>query len=261
MNILEEYIKSAPNPQHLVDIFKNEWSSKLPAIDGAELVSGNADLFTDGRITKLNEKCNIQGKNILELGPLEAAHTYMMHQMGAANITCIESNTRAFLKCLIVKELYQLLHTTFLLGDALEYMKHTESRFDICVASGILYHSTNPAEFIQQCCKTSDKVFIWTHYYDPSLVGNYPALNGKFSGSRIMENDGFSYTAHQFEYLQSLEWSGFCGGSSPHSLWIEKRTMLDLFAKYNFNKVDIFFDDQSHPFGPNICFLAEKSPS
>lgn len=258
MKILEEYIKSSPSPQHLVDTFKGEWSSKLPGIDGIELISGNADLFNDGRITLLNEKCGIVNKNILELGPLEAGHTYMLHKLGANSITCIESNTRAILKCLIVKEFYALHHASFQLGDALEYMKATNQRFDICVASGILYHSTNPAEFIQHCCKTSDKVFVWTHYYDKNLVTNYAALNGKFSGERSMTNDNFNFTAYQFEYLQSLEWSGFCGGSAPYSLWIEKNTIFELFTKYGLRNIHVFFDDQTHPFGPNICFLAEK---
>ncbi len=36
--------------------------------------------------------------NILELGPLEGAHTYQLR------ILAIEANAEAFLKCLVVKE-------------------------------------------------------------------------------------------------------------------------------------------------------------
>lgn len=258
MNILDQYIRLAPKNQYLVDLFKDEWSSKLPVSNGEDIIAGTADLFHDSRMTMLNSKCEVSGKKILELGPLEAGHTYMLHQMGAHSITCVESNTRAFLKCLIVKELYSLKNASFQLGDALEFMKQTDSRFDICVASGILYHSTNPAEFIECCSKISDKVFVWTHYYDGTLVGNYPALEGKFSREVNIDYDGGTCVAHQFEYLQSLEWSGFCGGSSPHSLWIEKNTIFDLFKKNGLKNIYVFFDDHSHPFGPNICFIAER---
>lgn len=258
MNILDEYIKSKPDPQFAVDLFKGEWSSKLPPINGKEIIAGHAELFNDNRIKLLNDHLDLSNLNVLELGPLEAGHTFMVHQFGADSITAVESNTRAFLKCLIIKELYELNTTQFLLGDAMEFMQHNNNKYDLCMASGILYHSTHPAKFIELCTKMSNKIFMWTHIYDSALMSNYPALNGKFSKQHQMEYEGLPFTAWQFEYLTSLEWSGFCGGSAPYSLWIEKQTIFQVLKMNGFEKIKIFFEDPTHPLGPNICFIAEK---
>lgn len=102
--LLNYYSKELPNAQLLVDIFNGEWSSTLPPVNGEIISSGQAGLFDDQRIRLLNEKVPLQGKSILELGPLEGGHTYMMHTMDAAEITAVEANSRALLKCLIVKE-------------------------------------------------------------------------------------------------------------------------------------------------------------
>ncbi len=115
-NILDQYTLKKPEPQTCIDLFAGEWSSALPALGGVTLTGGQAALFDDQRIKMLQEFYPLYGKNILELGPLEAGHTYMMHQAGAKHITAVEANSRAFLKCLLVKELYQLNRTSFLHG-------------------------------------------------------------------------------------------------------------------------------------------------
>lgn len=259
MDILNEYLLGKPVPQNIVDLFKGEWSSKLPPVNGVEIVSGNAELFNDNRIKLLNEYFPLDGKTVLELGPLEAGHTYMVHEMKASSILAIESNSRSFLKCLLVKELYDLKNTQFLLGDAQEYMKDSKDRFDLCMASGILYHSLTPHLFIEECCKKSDHVFMWTHYYDPEKMSAYPALAGKFSKEHSFQYRDLAVKAWQFDYLTSLEWSGFCGGSAPYSLWISREDIFTLFKMNGFDKIHVFFEDPTHPLGPNICLMASKT--
>lgn len=85
---------------------------------------------------------------VLELGPLEAGHTYMLEKMGARSIVAVEANSRAYLKCLIVKELFELKRAKFLLGDFVAYLKNNTRHFDLCLASGVLYHMQNPAELL-----------------------------------------------------------------------------------------------------------------
>ncbi|HEY9709972.1 MAG TPA: hypothetical protein V6D48_17330, partial [Oculatellaceae cyanobacterium] len=123
LNILDKYVTSVPSPQNAFDIFKGEWSSKLPE-PFAALQAGSAPLFEDPRIDWCNAQFGgFEGKTVLELGPLEAGHTYMIERLGAGEIVSIEANTRAYLKCLIVKELLELKHTRFLCGDFVEYLR------------------------------------------------------------------------------------------------------------------------------------------
>lgn len=257
--ILDQYLKEAPSPQLLVDLFKGEWSSALPPVHGIALQSGHAGLFDDQRIRLLHEAFPLAGKSVLELGPLEAGHTYMMHQLGAASIAAVESNSRAFMKCLLVKELYHLERTRFLLGDVMKYLESAPERVDICVASGILYHMTEPARFLQLCSRVSDRLFIWTHYADPAMVNTHPVLKQKIKRQDEVQFQGYTYTEFHYEYTDALGWAGFCGGANPFCKWITKGALMDLLNIFGYTHVRVFFDDTgNHPNGPNICLLAER---
>ena len=107
-SILDAYVKSAPSAQNALDIFKGEWASVLPPPYN-HLQAGGIPLFQDQRAAwALEQLGGCQGQRVLELGPLEGAHSYILQQHGAASVTAIEANTRAYLKCLIVKELLGL---------------------------------------------------------------------------------------------------------------------------------------------------------
>ena len=89
MEIPDYYVKSAPSVQNTLDIFPGEWASKLPG-DLSLLNAGQSGLFEDARITWAVEQLGgVTGQTILELGPLEAGHTYMLEKLGAASITAV----------------------------------------------------------------------------------------------------------------------------------------------------------------------------
>src|SRR5688500_14163804 len=80
--ILDAYIHTAPSPQTAADIFKGEWSSRLPV---AGLESGGAELFNDERVKWGVEQIGgVEGKTVLDLGPLEGGHSAMFERLGAA---------------------------------------------------------------------------------------------------------------------------------------------------------------------------------
>ncbi|MEG4232669.1 hypothetical protein QUA40_11235 [Microcoleus sp. Pol11C3] len=105
----------------------------------SSLVAGTIPLFEDNRITWAIEQLKgVQSKHIIELVPLEAGHTYMLEKLGASSISAIEANSRAYLKCLIVKEVMKLQKAHLLYGDCVEYLRSSHNKFDVCLASGIL---------------------------------------------------------------------------------------------------------------------------
>ena len=121
--ILDQYVTTTPSPQNAVDIFAGEWSSKLPE-PFAEVRAGSALLFADARLEwGLTQLGGVTGKTVLELGPLEGGHTYMLEQGGAASVVAIEANTRAYLKCLITKELLGLKRARFLCGNFVAFLQ------------------------------------------------------------------------------------------------------------------------------------------
>ena len=258
MSILDLYIKSAPSHQNALDIFNNEWSSKLPA-PLANLKAGSIPLFEDARIDWVATKIDgIQGKTVLELGPLEAGHTYMLERLGAASIVSIEANTHAYLKCLIIKEILELKNTRFLCGDFVEYLRNSQTKFDISIASGVLYHMQNPAELIGLLAKFTDKIFIWTHYYDRRIISANANLRHKFVDSSPANYAGFQHTLYRQEYKKALEWSGFCGGNANNSHWMSRDDILACLKHFGLKNIEISFEAPDHPNGPSFALMAVR---
>src|SRR5688572_15155391 len=92
-SILDEYVSFEPSFTAPFDLFKGEWASIVPGYGG-----GFAELFDDARVRWIEEQMGgFAGKRILELGPLEGGHSYMMAKAGGI-VTSIEANIRAFMK-------------------------------------------------------------------------------------------------------------------------------------------------------------------
>jgi hypothetical protein len=244
--ILDQYVKEAPSAQNALDIFKGEWSSMFPR--ETHLLAGSIPLFEDPRIAWALD----------ELGPLEAGHTYLLERAGAASITAIEANTRAYLKCLIAKEVMGLQHAHFLCGDFMEYLRQEPPKFDICIASGVLYHMRNPVELLQRLAGITDRLFLWTHYYDGDIINNDARLVSKFSTSVSAELAGFRHTLYRQNYQVALDWAGFCGGSEEYSYWLSRADVLACLEHFGYSQLEIGFDEPHHPNGPSLAVAARR---
>lgn len=260
MTILDQYVTKAPAATNMIDLFAGEWSSAMPADSGLATTPGTAALFDDNRIRWASDVLGgFAGRRVLELGPLEAGHSYMMQQLGAASITAIEANSRAFLKCLCVKEIFGLDRVKFLLGDFVEYLRHSDERYDTVVASGVLYHMTDPVELINLIAKAADNLFIWTHYYDAAVIKAAPHLSKKFAKPRTETRDGFTYEIAEQQYEKALNWAGFCGGSAPTSHWLTRESLLACVRSVGFDDIAVSFDQPDHPNGPALALCAKRT--
>jgi len=261
-NILDSYTNNAPSIQNILDIFTGEWSSSLPLEMGLKTTPGFASLFEDSRIDWVE---NIFGgfanKKCLELGPLEGGHSYMLQKKGATQITAIESNSRAFLKSLCIKEALNLYKVALKYGDFRAFFEESNERFDIIIASGVLYHMTDPLHLIEQMSHASDKIFLWTHYYDPVIINSRAELKSKFNNLETIEQDGFFYQWIKQSYKQSLNWNGFSGGSALSSRWLTRKSIIDKLKNCGYNQIDISHEAKDHPNGPSFSVCAQRNHS
>lgn len=219
---------------------------------------GTAALFEDARIVWAEQELgSFNGANVLELGPLEGGHTYMMHERGAQSIISIEANSRAFLKCLCVKQLFDLHRASFLLGDFVAFLRENRKKYDFAMASGVLYHMQNPMEVLDLLCSASDRLFIWTHYYDEPIVTSNRAIAKKFAAPYVGSYQGFEYQASQQSYQTALGWAGFCGGPEEGSTWLARNSILDFLEVKGF-KVSINFEQATHINGPAFALCARR---
>jgi hypothetical protein len=258
-SLLEQYVTSAPAPQNVIDIFRGEWSSQFPE-PMSHLDAGSLALFEDDRIRWFTDHIGgVQGKSVLELGPLEAGHSYMLERLGAAQVLAIESNTRAFLKCLISKEILGLKHVQFLCGDFVEFLRVDATRYDVCVASGVLYHMQEPVELIALLAEhCTQHIFIWTHYYDQGLIRSAPRLAERFRGGARHEHRGYRYTLYRQEYGSGRRGEGFCGSGAPSTHWMTRGDLLGSLDHFGFEVTGIAFDEPHHPNGPALALVARR---
>jgi hypothetical protein len=256
-SILDSYVVSAPSAQNAVDVFAGEWSSRLP-LDGVE--AGPIPLFEDDRVEWALGLLggDLTGRRVLELGPLEGGHSYLLDRAGAS-VVAVEAQTRAYLKCLIAKELLGMPRVQFLLGDFMEYLRASDSEFDICFASGVLYHMRNPVETLELISRSAAALFLWTHVYDPEVIAASELLRPRFGASEVATHAGFEHTLYRFNYEDALRLKGFCGGSAQFSNWLSRSDLFAALDHFGWRIVEVGFDQPDHPHGPALALVAKRS--
>jgi hypothetical protein len=251
-SVLDLHSTEFPGHKAALGLFDGTWSSDVPGYG-----FGTIKLFEDHRMIWVAEQFgDLKGKRVLELGPLEGGHTYMLAKMGA-HVTSIESNSKAFLKCLTVQNALKF-ETDFLFGDFCKYLSSTNERFDLIVASGVLYHMVDPIRLLQDMAAAASSFFIWTHYYNPEVTASNPALTPKFDASPTIVQCG-TRTVHMHKqfYLDALKWDGFSGGAAPFSYWLTRESLLGVIEDLGFT-VTANYDHTQHPNGASIALFARK---
>lgn len=102
--LTDTYEFSAPSYQNAIDLLPG-WNHAFPA--EMKLNAGPGFMYEDPRIYWAAEQAGgLEGKRVLELGPLEGSHTYMLERLGARRIDAVEANKSAYLRCLVAKEIW-----------------------------------------------------------------------------------------------------------------------------------------------------------
>lgn len=255
---LDAYERRAPAPANAVDIFKGQWASRLPPPYDT-LTGGVAPLYEDPRlVAALDVLGGVTGKRILELGPLEGGHTYLLDRAGASHIRAIEGNTRAFLRCLIVKELLGMPAAHFECGDFLQYLRGAPERVDLAIASGVLYHMMNPVELLARLAPVADALYIWTHYYDEGLLDARATTARRVVVPEEAEYQGYRHRVYRFEYGAALERDDFCGGNRPEARWLSRSDILGALAHLGYSRVHPYYEQPDHPHGPAFSLVAQR---
>lgn len=255
--ILDQYVRGAPSDQNALDLFQDTWSFGLPP--EFQLNAGTLPGYADGRIVSaINHLGGVDGMKVLELGPLEASHSYMLHEAGAT-VVAVEGSARAYVKCLIVKEILGMQRARFLLGDFVPYLHETNEQFDLVLASGVLYHMQDPIDLLESMAKVTSKIVIWTHYFDADAVSASAGVSRTFvdDPTEVHWHDR-TLTLHPRHYLEALGWGGFCGGPEASARWMERDGLMSVLGDLGFGSITVLSEDVDHVNGPSILLCAER---
>ena len=87
--VFDRYVVSMPSHQNAVDVVRG-WNCSFPPEFGIE--AGRLASYHDPRIAWMIDKYgSLDGRSLLELGPLEGGHTVMLERAGAS-VDAVEAN-------------------------------------------------------------------------------------------------------------------------------------------------------------------------
>jgi hypothetical protein len=245
-------VQDAPSAQNVINQFDN-WISAAPP--GAQFsTGGSSPLFNDGRVEwGIESLGGVEGLDILELGPFEAGHTYMLHKAGARSVLGIEAMSQSYFKCLAMKEVLQLDNVRFLLGDFEAWFRQSAQSFDAIWASGVLYHSMQPIELLKMISAHTRRLFIWTHYYPDDFEPNgFPVVDVE-----TVESFGRRIKLFERTYAGAQTTGGFCGGTRSHTRWMRRGDILFVLDALGFNRVMVG-PEYNNIHGQSFCVVAER---
>lgn len=255
------FVDLPPSPLNAVRIFSGEWASKFPSDFPKFPESGAYGLFEDERIEWADQALRtigsgFRGADVLELGPLEGGHTYMMARLGANEVLAIEANARAYLKCLVVKEVLELGNARFLLGNALPYLRSKSRTFDVGVACAFLNHLVQPVEVIELLAAQCRAVYLWNVVFHPSVFEKQPELETRFAPPIRSEWSGFQHTLHPHFYGEGIDYRKFWGGTDPSCCWMEAEDMVAALKHFGFTRW--VAREEDNPFGKALGVVATR---
>lgn len=252
-----QYEMRVPSHQNAVDMLPG-WNSAFPSELG--LTAGTVPLFADGRIHRALEALgSIEGMTVLEVGPLEGMHTFILNQGRPARIDAVEANKLCFLRCLVTKEILQLERASFHLGDIQHWLVETDKQYDFALASGVLYHMPDPGEFLRLLAMRATAIFIWTHYYDQAAMPPTDVRHHPFTG-RVEKRDiaGFQMHYHERGYQSANSNASFCGGMKDRHFWLRRDEILSLLRHLGYHDLVVQDEDPNHTGGPCFSVFARR---
>ncbi len=158
--------------------------------------------------------------DIIEFGPADGYNTMQLSLLHPKSILAIEGNADNFVKCLILKNYFNV-DAKFLLGDFLKFIDRNEARYDLAYASGVLYHLDDPVEFILKCGEFADNIFLWSLYYDENVISNHAYEKRRFGETdyRIIRGKEFAYHKRSVD-PEMLKKSTYQGGIVEAASWL-----------------------------------------
>jgi hypothetical protein len=243
-----KFATRAPDRSNALNIYKGSWKFGYDRMSYAEI---RANILRDPRPQWCAEVYpDFHRLRIVELGPADGYNTAGLEFAGARNVTAIEGNVDAFLRCLILKN-YLGLQAEFILGDFVEYFEEEKAQADLVYASGMLYHLQNPLKFLYNVSKLAPHLYLWTHFYEAAEASRIENEKQSFASREQRQATVGNATATYYrrDYnIDHVSAAGYIGGLHQFANWISRNDLFAALEAYGY-RIKRVVDD---PAGPGI---------
>jgi hypothetical protein len=114
----------------------------------------------------------------------------------------------------------------------------------------------DPIELLKLISEHTNKIFIWSHYYDPETILPDTFFGRKFPESKDITFDGKTYRMHKQVYEYAIHAANFCGGTEMYSYWLERDAILDILNNLGFKNIIVHGEERPHPGGGSAMSLS-----
>lgn len=195
----------------------------------------------------LNTALPLQGKRVIEFGPMEGAQTAALVNLGVESVTCIEARAVSFIKTMIAQYCFNWKNVTLVMDDFHNADQKKYGRFDLVFAHGVYYHSMAPFFFFENLISLSDNIFIGGYCTAPATP------NDK---REVLEYEGRKFLVKRIEIGNTYN-----NAVNEYAYHFSNADLIDFFRERNYS-VNVMMDEAiDDPWGERyIRFLAAKRP-
>lgn len=243
----DRYVLDAPSDANAIALQAGGWKFDYETLDEEgirkSIASDGRPLFCSLFFPHFKE----DGYSIWELGPSDGYNTAGLEFHGAKNVVAIEGNVGAFLRCLLLKNYFNL-RSKFLLGDFLKYIDAETSGPELIYASGVLYHLTDPVAFLKRCSELSPDLFLWTFVYDHELMleHGYEKNMFAFDQAETINVGGRAIRYHKRYYDPAMiEGEKFAGGFQSFANWLTLDDLMFVLEYFGYRILKTIEDGYS----------------
>jgi hypothetical protein len=252
----DRYVSSAPCLQNAVDAVSG-WSTAFPP--DYELKAGALATYQDPRIRWVVDCCgSLEGRHVLELGPLEGRHTAMLEAAGA-RIDAIEANRLAFMRCLITKEIVGLTRSKFWLGDFMKALDSWDQSYDLIIACGVLNRLKDPLRLLELAARRSQAIYIWTHVVtEEALPPSDLRRHTLASADEIHHFRGVDVRAYRRTESHAEDNDAFRRDTDDGQRWLHRDDLIEALKRVGFPSIRTNNEESNTHFRPALSIFAQK---
>lgn len=220
-----------PSPTNAISINKEGWRYSIGEASYDDL----KQLVASDRLSQWTEEVfPLRNADIIELGPQEGLMTARLEAFGAKSVVAIEANAESFLRCIMLKNILNL-RAQFFLGDFVKYLKSPSTKSDVIYASGVLYHLSDPIDFLKDCSNVADRLYLWTLYYDKALIEAHRFESKCFIETSKQNYSGDLFTLHKRVYHRDiLSTKIYSGGLQSFANWLSINDIYRALEKFGY---------------------------